>query len=86
MLYVKITYSNGYCGCDETEIKAFETMKEAEKWADEYLPDYAESYTHVATGWEGEWENEEDEEEYYENCSYFIEEISEEEYAEDNDD
>lgn len=81
-MFVRITYSNGYCGCDETEVLEVENMEEAEEWASDALNDYAENYAHAATGWDTDFESEEEEEAYYENCTYEIEEISEEEYQE----
>lgn len=72
-----ITFSNGYCGCDQEE--EFEgTYEEAVDFANEYLPDYAESMAHVAFGW-GEEINEDEFEEYCENCGFDIEESEEEE-------
>lgn len=71
-----ITFSNGYCGCDQEE--EFEgTYEEAVEWADETLRDYAESMSHAAFDW-GEEINEDEFEEYCENCYYEIEESEEE--------
>ena len=82
-MFVRITYSNGYCGCDETEVIEVENMEEAKTYAAEGVDNYAETYTYVATGWNEEFESEEEETEYYESCIYDIEEISEEEYQEE---
>ena len=72
-----ITFSNGYCGCDQEE--EFEgTYEKAVDFANEYLPEFAETYAHVAFGWDEEY-TEEEYEEYLENCGYKIKE-SEEEY------
>ena len=72
-----ITFSNGYCGCDQEE--EFEgTYEEAVEWANEYLLDYAESMAHAAFGWDEEYDEDEFEE-YCENCGYDIEESEEEE-------
>ena len=72
-----ITFSNGYCGCDQEE--EFEgTYEEAVEWANEYLLDYAESMAHAAFGWDEEY-NEDEFEEYCENCGFDIEESEEEE-------
>lgn len=72
-----ITFSNGYCGCDQEE--EFEgTYEEAVEWANEYLLDYAESMAHAAFGWDEEI-NEDEFEEYCENCGFDIEESEEEE-------
>ena len=71
-----ITFSNGYCGCDqEEEFKG--TYEEAVDFANEYLPDYAESMSHAAFGWDEEI-NEDEFEEYCENCGFDIEESEEE--------
>ena len=73
----KITFSNGYCGCDiEEEFEG--TYEEAVEYANEYLHEYAEDYTHIAFGWDEEY-TEEEYDEYLENCSYDIEESEEEE-------
>ena len=72
-----ITFSNGYCGCDQEE--EFEgTYEEAVEWANEYLLDYAESMAHAAFGWDEEYDEDEFEE-YCENCGFDIEESEEEE-------
>ena len=71
-----ITFSNGYCGCDQEE--EFEgTYDKAVEFANEYLHDYAENMSHVAFGWDEEY-TEEEFEEYLENCSYDIKESEEE--------
>lgn len=82
-MFVRINYSNGYCGCDESEVWEVEDMKEAEFYAAEGLPEYAQSYTSVVTGWNEDFESEEEEKEYYAGCTFYIEEITEEEYQEE---
>lgn len=82
-MFVRISYSNGYCGCDETEVLEVEDMKEAETYAAENVYQYGESYEHVACGWGNDFDSEEDRDYYYENCTYDIEEITEEEYQEE---
>lgn len=72
-----ITFSNGYCGCDQEE-EFVGTYEEATDYANEYLPDYAESMSHAAFGWDEEY-NEDEFEEYCENCGFDIEESEEEE-------
>lgn len=67
-----ITFSNGYCGCDQEE-EFVGTYEEAVEWADETLREYAESMSHAAFCWDEEI-NEDEYEEYCENCSYDIEE------------
>ena len=72
-----ITFSNGYCGCDQEE-EFVGTYEEAVDFANEYLPDYAESMSHAAFGWDEEID--EDAYEYYcENCGFDIEESEDEE-------
>ena len=41
MKYWKITYSNGYCGCDEEEYIEAETIEEAEEKAEDGLTMYS---------------------------------------------
>lgn len=72
-----ITFSNGYCGCDQEE-EFVGSHEEAVDFANEYLPDYAESMAHAAFGWDEEI-NEDKFEEYCENCSFDIEESEDEE-------
>lgn len=75
MAKYEIEFSNGYCGCDETE--EFEgTYEEAEQFANEHLYNYAESFAHVAFGWDEEY-TEKEYEDYFEGCGYCIIEIEE---------
>ena len=68
----KITFSNGYCGCDQEE--EFEgTYDDAVEFANEYLPEYAETYAHAAFGWDEEYDEYEFED-YLMDCGYEIEE------------
>lgn len=83
-MYVRITFSNGYVGCDETEYLEVENFKDAEVFALDSLDDYAASYEHVATGWDESFDTLEEAEEYYENCSFDITEITEKEYQENS--
>lgn len=82
-MFVRINYSNGYCGCDESKVMEVENIEEAEAYAVEDLDEYADSYAYVDTGWGVGFESEEEEEAYYENCTFYIEEITEEEYQEE---
>lgn len=83
-MFVRINYSNGYCGCDESKVLEVENIDEAEAYAVEDLDTYADSYSYGAIGWDEEgFESEEEEEAYYENCTFYIEEITEEEYQEE---
>lgn len=72
-----ITFSNGYCGCNEEE-EFVGTYKDAVEFANEMLRDYAESMSHAVFGWDEEYDDDEFEE-YCENCDYEIEESEEEE-------
>ena len=72
-----ITFSNGYCGCDQEE-EFIGTYEEAIDYANEMLIDYAESMAHAAFGWDEEI-NEDEFEEYCENCNIAIKESEEEE-------
>lgn len=81
-MFVRVTYSNGYAGCDESEVLEVKTMQEAEAYAEDYIFEYAESYNYIVSGW-GEDMTEEEEEDYYSGCNYCIEEITEEEYMEE---
>ena len=82
-MFVRINYSNDYCRCDESEVLEVENIEEAEAYAEENIYEYADSYSYVATGWDEGFESEEEEEAYYENCTFDIEEITEEEYQEE---
>lgn len=73
----RITFYNGYCGCDQEE-EFVGTYEEAEAWGVENLRDYAESMSHAAFGWDEEYDEAEFED-YCENCSFDIEEWSDEE-------
>ena len=72
-----ITFSNGYCGCDQEE-EFVGTYVEATDYATEMLRDYAESMSHVAFDWDEDYDDDEFEE-YCENCGFDIEESEEEE-------
>ncbi len=74
-MFVRITYSNGYCICDETEVLQVKDKEEAKLYAIENVMSYAESYEHLA-----DISDEEDINYYYDNCTYNIEEITKEEY------
>ena len=67
-----ITFSNGYCGCNQEE-EFIGTYERASDYADERLRDYAERNF----DWVEEY-NEDDFEKYCESCTYEIEESEEE--------
>ena len=71
-----ITFSNGYCGCDQEE-EFVGTYEEAIDYANEMLMDYAESMSHVAFDWDEDYDDDEFEE-YCEDCGCDIKESEEE--------
>lgn len=81
-MLVRITFTNGYAGCDESVVMEVRDMEEAQEYASERLYDYGQDYEHVAMGytWDEGWEDDYSEEEYYEGCDFEIVEITEEEY------
>ena len=71
-----ITFSNGYCGCDQEE--EFEgTYEEANDYAKEMLRDYAESMSYAAFGWDEEYDEDEFDN-YLADCGFDIEESEDE--------
>lgn len=89
-MYIKITCSNGFCGCDENFYREVEDSAEANDVAEDCLTEEYSFYepdgrflTH-SSGWGnyGYDEYEEDCEEYAENLSVNWEEITKEEYEE----
>lgn len=80
--YIVATRNNNYCECDSEEYYIFPEGtpdSEIDEYIEEGMYDYAESYEYVARGWGEDWESEEDEEEYYNNCSFYWREATEEE-------
>ncbi len=87
MRYIKYHFENGYCGCDEDDVIAFNddiTNDQIDSYLYDDLQEYASGFENVAEGYDYEegWESAEDEEFYYENCDYSWEEITKEEYKE----
>lgn len=84
MRYIHFTGGNGYCGCDIDEYQTFEdiTDEELDTIADEKAMENGEQYEYVCTGWDEEFESEEERDDYYANCSCNWEEISKEEWEE----
>lgn len=87
-MYYKMTFSNGYCGCEEEVYEEFNTKEEAEEYAEEYLTGWYCFYEPDAR-FIGNVEDYESEEEYWEaydeyqaDCGYYIKEITKEEYEE----
>lgn len=88
MEYFKITCSNGYCGCDEDFYIEAESEGLAEDIGNEIMWN---EYSYIEPdnrfiGWEEDYETDEDYEdaieEYQENCSFWITDITKEEYEE----
>jgi len=91
-MYVKITFTNGYCGCDEEIYRKF-----PDNWTISDIEDYGVDYLHNCYGFyepdsrfvdEYDYETEEEYEEAYEDyqatCDFRCEDCTEEEYF-DND-
>ena len=78
-MYVKITFSNGYCGCDKEEYLKVESMNIAISYAHNRLMEYGQLYEYIA-----QCDTEEETEEYYDNCDFDIMEIEEEEFFEND--
>ncbi len=85
MRYIKFIGGNGYCGCDIEEYKTFKDGY-PDELIDQYARELAESngedFEHIATGYDGEFETEEERESYYEDCWCNWEEITLEEWEE----
>lgn len=88
MEYFKITCSNDYCGCDEDFYIEAESEGYAENIGNEIMWN---EYSYIEPderyiGYRDDYETDEDYEdaieEYQENCSFWITEITKEEYEE----
>ena len=86
-MYFKMTFSNGYCGCDETIYIKTDTTDGLEEWAADYL-NFNYAWVDPGEGMIGDYDNEEEYfdavDRYREDCTYTIEDCTEEEYI-DND-
>ena len=92
MFYFRFTADTPYCGTENTDYRKFEerpTDAELDEMAEEFGRLNAESYEHLVTGWDDE--NFEDPDAliaaldgYYTDCTGTWEEITEEEYEEEN--
>lgn len=86
MKYWKITYSNGYCGCDEEEYIEAETIEEAEDEAEDGLTLYSFFDPDDRFVDENEFDTIDEYYEAFENyqadISYEVEEITKKEYDE----
>ena len=82
--YYHITCSNGVCGCDYEDYVALDPeVDDVEAYAWEMTLDNAENFAYCYFGW-GEVPGQDSDEyqEYIENCSYYVEEVTKEEYDE----
>ena len=68
MRYIIATYSNGYCGCDETEYWAFEDNI-TDKDIEEFLYESFSEYANLSLPCGVDFENDDDWEAYLENCT-----------------
>lgn len=89
MAYFQIVVDTPYCGTTQEEYIECETTDEAVAIAKDLCQANAESYEYLETGWDGEnfddmTEEEKDDalENYYENCEWYVNEVSAEEYFE----
>lgn len=86
MKYIKFYGGNGYCGCDFEQYKVYEDEEVDEDFlndvAEELGMDNAQSFEYVAVGWDNDFESEEERDYYYENCYWSWEEVTKEEYEE----
>ena len=94
MFYFKINAETAYCGTDIEQYYQFEekpTDEELDELTKSVVRDNAETYEYLVSGFDGEHfedmteeEQEEELENYYQNCSGSWEEVTEEEFLENN--
>nr|DAI57109.1 MAG TPA: hypothetical protein [Caudoviricetes sp.] len=85
MKYYKFITDTPYAGTENTFYLAFENdVSESflEECAEEFRTQNAQDYEYLATGWCEDWESDEEMEQYYESCSCYYLEISEDDYNE----
>lgn len=85
MKYIKFYGGNGYCGCDFEQYEVYEddvTKETLAEIAYDLANDNAQSYEYIVTGWDEDFESEEEKESYYEDIEYGWEEVTKEEYEE----
>ena len=85
MKYYKVVFENGYPEDEEIGLYIYEddiTEEEIDNELIEDLSVYAEDHVMNVAGYDfySGWESEEDEADYYDNCSYYKEEITQAEY------
>lgn len=87
-MYIKITYSNGYCGCDEEEYVEVADENEANEYIRDGINNYAffEPDSRFIDDYDDEEEYEQEVAFYQEGCFDYShwEEITKEEYEEGN--
>ena len=94
MFYFKINAETAYCGTDIEQYYQFEekpTDEELDELTKSVVRDNAETYEYLVSGFNDEHfedmteeEQEEELENYYQNCSGSWEEVTEEEFLENN--
>lgn len=90
MKYFRIVVGTPYAGTDAEEYVAYEDDENAQKFAEEYAEELcdrnAEGFEYLVTGWDcdaDEYDDYEEEiESYYQDCDWYVEEITKEEYEE----
>lgn len=88
MKYFRIVASTPYAGTSAEEYVAYEDNENAEDLAESYAKELcesnAESYEYLVTGWDNEDDEDysEELEWYHQDCDWYVEEISKEEYEE----
>ena len=88
MRYIRYHYENGYCGCDDVGVAAYDdgtSDYEIDCNLCDNLVVYGEEFENGAEGFDlnSGWESEEAQIRYYENLHFEWEEISESEYLEE---
>ena len=92
MFYFRFTADTPYSGTENTDYREFEerpTNAELDEMAEEFGQLNAESFEYLVTGWNDDNYEDKDEEEealedYYADCTGTWEEITKEEYLEEN--
>lgn len=80
-------YTNSFCGCDITYGIIAETYEQAIKWMEDGLYDYGQDYEHLALDDLDEEEDDIDSAiaDYYENLSFYVEQVDETQYENKSD-
>lgn len=83
MKYYKFIADTPYAGTENTLYLAFkDDVSESflEECAEEFRFQNAQDYEYLVTGWDEDWESDEEMEQYYDSCSCYYLEISEDDY------